>query len=206
MKKSCWPPIRLSRDLHRGLHVRPPSSDETAGTRSIALAYQLEPDKTEVIFFGNSHVAHPRPGRWTCAGPSTGSTRPTQYRIAASPGKDYVHTMTSRARSTLKALQPLLVGNSIRSLTWASCRLVYKFTQRPYDSPAREATLKTSAWLKTRQCATSLASSAPPLRGPYTTNGDPAHRPPPPTLDQKRVSCLYQLPPNSQLAARVSGP
>ena len=84
----------------------------------------IEPDKTEVIFFKNSHAGHQRPNHIWLADP----TQALEYHVDTSNTiqylgiffdhqlnwHDHVHIMTNRACSTLKAVQ--LLGNSIRGL------------------------------------------------------------------------------------------
>ena len=93
----------------------------------------IEPDKTEVIFFQNSHADAHRPKHIWLADPA----RALEYQVNASDTVRYlgiyfdfrlnwhkhVQIMTNRARSTLKALQ--LLGNSVHGLSWANWRIVY---------------------------------------------------------------------------------
>ena len=92
----------------------------------------IEPDKTEVIFFTNSHARHQRPSHIWLAD----SSRALEYRVEASNTVRYLgiffdhqlnwkdnRIMTIRARSTVKALQ--ILGNSIRGLNWTQWRTVF---------------------------------------------------------------------------------
>jgi reverse transcriptase-like protein len=93
----------------------------------------IKPDKTEVIFFTNSHATHPCPNRIWLADPS----HTLEYHIRASNmvrylgiffdhklnWHDHVHIMINQAHSTTMAF--CLLGNSICGLDWAQWRTVY---------------------------------------------------------------------------------
>jgi hypothetical protein len=182
----------------------------------------IEPDKTEVIFFTNSHVRHQRPSHIWLADPS----RALEYRVEASNTvrylgiffdhqlnwKDHVHIMTNRARSTVKALQ--ILGNSIRGLNWTQWRIVFNAVILPILTYAAPVWYTGQAGL-TRSLRTAQNETIRHMAGAFhTTPVDPLLQlmgVMPIDIHIKKLIKnaslrLYRLPLTSQLLARVAGP
>ena len=182
----------------------------------------IEPDKTEVIFFQNSHARHARPANIWLADPS----RALEYRVEASNTvrylgiyfdhqlnwRDHVRIMTNRARSSLKALQ--LLGNSVRGLQWAQWRVVYNAIILPILTYAAPVWYTGQAGLL-RELRTAQNAAVRHIAGAFrTTPVDPLHQLMGIMPIDLRISILiknaalrlYRLPPNSQLIARAPGP
>jgi Reverse transcriptase (RNA-dependent DNA polymerase) len=182
----------------------------------------IEPDKTEVIFFTNSHAHQQRPPHIWLADPS----RALEYRVEASNTvrylgiffdhqlnwHDHVRIMTNRARSTLKALQ--LLGNSIRGLSWAQWRTVYNAVILPILTYAAPVWYTGQARLL-RDLRTAQNEAARHMAGAFcTTPVDPLLQLMGVMPIDIRIKMLiknaslrlYRLPPSSQLLARASGP
>ena len=182
----------------------------------------IEPDKTEVIFFKNSHARHARPTNIWLADPS----RALEYRVEASNTvrylgiyfdfqlnwHDHVRIMTNCARSSLKALQ--LLGNSVRGLQWAQWRIVFNAVILPILTYAAPVWYTGQAGLL-RDLRTAQNAAIRHIAGAFrTTPVDPLHQlmgimP----IDirmgmliKNAALRLYRLPPNSQLIARTPGP
>ena len=182
----------------------------------------IEPDKTEVIFFQNSHAAHPRPTHIWLADPS----RNLEYRVDASntvrylgiyfdfrlSWKEHVHVMTNRARSTLKALR--LLGNSIRGLDWANWRVVYNAVILPILTYAAPVWYSGQAGLLDDLRKAQNAAVRHVAGAFSTTPIEPLHQLMGILPIDLRLQLLcknaalrfYRLPTNSQLVARIPGP
>jgi hypothetical protein len=182
----------------------------------------IEPDKTEVIFFQNSHADAHRPKHIWLADPA----RALEYQVTASDTVRYlgiyfdfwlnwhehVQIMTNCARSTLKALQ--LLGNSVRGLSWANWRIVYNAVILPILTYAAPVWFSGQAGLL-RQLRTAQNAAVRHIAGAFSTTPiDPLHQlmgimPIDLRLQLliKNASLhLYRIPTSSQLAARVPGP
>ena len=73
----------------------------------------IEPDKTEVIFFTNSHATQPRPNRFWLADPS----RALEYRVEASNSVRYLGIFFDHSLNNAITLQ----NAAIRHITSAFC-------------------------------------------------------------------------------------
>ena len=182
----------------------------------------IEPDKTEVIFFKNSHAGHQHPNHIWLADP----TQALEYRVDAFNTvrylgiffdhqlnwHDHVRIMTNHARSTLKAVQ--LLGNSICGLNWTQWHIIYNAVILPiltYAAPVWYLGQASLLW----KLRTAQNSAVRHITGAFRTSPvDPLHQLMGimpidlhiQMLNKNAALRLYRLPLSSQLLARVPGP